>query len=109
LKTLSDLHHNRLIKNQQRRTSPGPIGCALVAASTPTPLRLPAQPRPSRDPRGGLRAPVSLPLCVTPYGISGLDGQFGARWGVATNGVGGAAFAYPGQGGRVHLARGVRT
>lgn len=82
---------------------------AAPAAATPTPLAFPAPRARSRDPRGGPRAPISLAVAVTPYSHSGLPGRFGARLGIVANGVGGAALAYPGHGGRARLAEGVRT
>ncbi len=91
-----------IMRNDARRALPAP-------ASTPTPLAFPARRAPARDPRGGPRASISLPACVTPCSHSGLPQGFGARVGICANGVGGAALACPGQGGRVHLAEWVRT
>ena len=82
---------------------------AAAGLATPTPLAFPALARPRRDPPGGPRAPISLPLCVTPYSHSGLTGWSEARTGERSNGVGGAALSYPGQRGRVGLTMGVRT
>jgi hypothetical protein len=86
-----------------------PIGPVQGAASTPTPLRGPA-PLPARaTPRGGVPRPISLPLCVTPYGHSGLPGPARARLGVGANGVGGSGLSLPGRTRRESLALGVRT
>ncbi len=40
----------------------------------PTPLSGPARSSPPRDPRGGVRAPVCLPLPVRTYGLFGAEG-----------------------------------
>jgi hypothetical protein len=110
LKSLALSTRNRLIKNQRTSPEAGPIGRALVQAATPTPLRLPAPSRARRDPPGGVRAPVSLPLSVTPCCLSGLTrSENRARTVVASNGVGGVAFGYPGAKGRAGLTVGVRT
>lgn len=82
---------------------------AALAAATPTPLAFPAPRARARDPRGVPPAPISLPGAVTPYSHSGLPWWFWARWGIIANGVGGAALACPGQGGRARLAEGGRT
>jgi hypothetical protein len=71
MKSLAQFGRNRLIKNQQSRGLALPIGGALALASTPTPPCACRASRPRRDPRGGVRAPVSLPPSVTPYGLSG--------------------------------------
>lgn len=44
---------------------------AAAAASTPTPLALPALGRARRDPRGGHPRQISRPLCVRPSHIFG--------------------------------------
>lgn len=98
-----------ILKKDTRHDLAAPIGRALVQPSTPTPLALPAPARPRRDPPGGPRAPISLPLCVTPFSHSGLTGRFGARTWTGANGVGGAGFPGPGQRGRADLTTGVRT
>lgn len=106
MKSLAQSEVNRLIKNQQATPASG----VLVQPSTPTPLA-PSRPEPARfDPPGGPRAPISLPLSVTPYGHSGLTRfQDRARRGFAPNGVGGVGLPDPGAKGRGDLAKGVRT
>lgn len=110
MKSQAQSTHGRLIKNQRTSPEAGPIGRAPVQAATPTPLRLPAPSRPRRDPPGGVRAPVSLPLSVTPCSLFGLTPpENRARTVVASNGVGGVAFGFPGARGRAGLTVGVRT
>ena len=82
---------------------------AALAAATPTPLAFPALAPARATPRGA-PAPQSLSPSLRPHAaISGPTASFWARWGFGANGVGGAALACPGRGGRAGLAEGVRT
>lgn len=110
MKSLAQITPDPLIKNQSVAALAGSIDCALVQPSTPTPLAFPASAPARRDPPGGPRAPVSLPLSVTPYSHSGLTRfQDRARKGFAPNGVGGVGLSDPGAKGRGDLAERVRT
>lgn len=63
---------NNTLKSQGKAGIGQLIENQLVGArSTPTPLDLAGRFRPARDPRGGLAAPVSLPLSVRPFPVSG--------------------------------------
>lgn len=55
--------------------APRAVGAAIYALSAPACLEghppfAPAEQTRNRDPRGGLAAPLSLPLVATPYRIS---------------------------------------
>jgi hypothetical protein len=102
LKSIQDLGHDLIITNHQ-------VAALVRPALTPTPLAFPAPSRARRDPPGGPRAPVSLPLAPTPYGYSGPTSGQGARKEVRVNGVGGAGLPYPGMESRGDLTGRVRT
>jgi hypothetical protein len=58
--------------------APMAFGAAVYALSAPcrldpTPPLRPAERTGNRDPRGGLAAPLSLPLVATPFSISETD------------------------------------
>jgi len=65
----------QLIENQlapARRAAR--IVALVLRLGTPTPLSGPARSAPRLDPRGGVRAPVCLPLSVRTYGLFGAEG-----------------------------------
>lgn len=64
----------QLIENQLRRASAAVVVALALAGSTPAPLPGPARSGGPRDPRGGVRAPVCLPLPVRTSLIFGADG-----------------------------------
>lgn len=54
---------------QMRNLTGGAIGKGAAGQIGGTPPLLSGHARGPRDPRGGIAAPVSLPLCVTPCGF----------------------------------------
>ena len=62
----------QLIENQLAAAR---IVALVLRLGPPTPLSGPARSGPRRDPRGGVRAPVCLPLAVRTYGLFGAEGD----------------------------------
>ena len=62
----------QLIENQLAAAR---IVALVLRLGTPTPLSGPARSAPRLDPRGGVRAPVCLPLLQRTYFLFGAEGD----------------------------------
>ena len=73
LKSQGKIGIRQLIENQLRRAAAAASVALALAGSTPAPLPGPARWGAWRDPRGGVRAPVCLPLPVRTSLFFGAD------------------------------------